>query len=105
MWGLATARKPGVNRNAWFLFRRFGSVGDVCIHVLALSTPEAGAWIIVGGSLESPVLGRKPRKRTPLSRVILWERCPKLRIGYFPGLLWLVCIGLQQFASVNINQH
>ena len=31
----------------------------------------------------------------PLSRVLLWERCPELRIGYCLGLLWLVCIGLQ----------
>ena len=31
----------------------------------------------------------------PLSGVLLWERCLELRIGYFMGLLWLVCIGLQ----------
>ena len=29
------------------------------------------------------------------SGVLLWECCPELRIGYFMGLLWLVCIGLQ----------
>ena len=29
------------------------------------------------------------------SGVLLWERCLELRIGYFMGLLWLVCIGLQ----------
>ena len=29
------------------------------------------------------------------SEVLLWERCPELRIGYCLGLLWLVCIGLQ----------
>ena len=31
----------------------------------------------------------------PLSGVLLWERCPELRIGYFLVLLWLACIGLQ----------
>ena len=31
----------------------------------------------------------------PLSGALLWERCLELRIGYFMGLLWLVCIGLQ----------
>ena len=31
----------------------------------------------------------------PLSGVFFWTRCLELRIGYFMGLLWLVCIGLQ----------
>ena len=31
----------------------------------------------------------------PLSGALLWECCLELRIGYFMGLLWLVCIGLQ----------
>ena len=31
----------------------------------------------------------------PLSGVLLWKCWPELRIGYFMGLLWLVCIGLQ----------
>ena len=29
-----------------------------------------------------------------LSGVLFWEPCLELRIGYFMGLLWLVCIGL-----------
>ena len=30
-----------------------------------------------------------------LSGVFFWERCLELRIRYFMGLLWLVCIGLR----------
>ena len=30
-----------------------------------------------------------------LSGVLFWERCLELRIRYFMGLLWLVCIGLR----------
>ena len=41
----------------------------------------------------------------PLSGVLLWERCLELRIGYFMGLLWLVCIGLQKFALLSISLH
>ena len=41
----------------------------------------------------------------PLSGVLLWERCLELRIGYFMGLLRLVCIGLQKFALLSISLH
>ena len=34
------------------------------------------------------------------SGVLLWERCFELRIRYFMGLLWLVCIGLRLSALV-----
>ena len=40
------------------------------------------------------------------SGVLLWERCFELRIRYFIGLLWLVCIGVHhQSRIVCISPH
>ena len=67
------------------------------------------------GSCGAPVSESKPRQRMnilehfmkgsmtlfgSLSGVLFWERCLELRIRYFMGLLWLVCIGLHRYASL-----
>ena len=40
-----------------------------------------------------------------LSGVLFWERCLELRIRYFMGLLWLVCICQHEFALARISLH
>ena len=73
-------------------------------------TPRRGCEIPFEPFFWAPLRESKPHQRLDilrhfmkssmtlfgsLSGVFFWERCFELRIGYFMGLLWLVCIGLQ----------